>query len=148
MIDKNILTTSLVSAVVGVLGTLAFVNMRAPHEMAVPPALVAPQAKMHMMPNGEMMGDMPMPAHEMSGDMGGMMMDMMAGLKGKTGDEFDKAFLEEMIVHHQGAVDMAEAVLTESKRPELVKFARDIISAQSKEITMQKAWLSAWFPKE
>jgi predicted outer membrane protein len=35
--------------------------------------------------------------HSMHGEMN----DMMKGLEGKTGDEFDKAFLKEMIVHHE-----------------------------------------------
>jgi uncharacterized protein (DUF305 family) len=70
---------------------------------------------------------------------------MMANLKGKTGDEFDKAFLSEMVVHHQGAVEMAKAVLATSKRPELIKLANDIISAQNKEIEMMQGWQKAWF---
>lgn len=78
-------------------------------------------------------------------DMSHMMDDMMAGLDGKTGDAFDKAFLSEMIVHHQGAVVMAEAVLKNSKRPELIKLANDIIKAQTTEINMMKGWESAWF---
>ena len=96
------------------------------------------QGMMHKMPDGSMMND-----EDMS--MESMMSDMMVGLEGKTGDEFDKAFLSEMIVHHQGAVDMAKAVLATSKKPELVKLANDIISAQNKEIEMMKGWQKAWF---
>ena len=94
---------------------------------------------MHRMPDGSMMNN--------SGNqtMDGMMMDMMSGLAGKTGDAFDQAFLSEMIVHHQGAVDMARAVLTSSKRPELIKLANDIIAAQTKEIGMMQAWQKEWF---
>lgn len=78
-------------------------------------------------------------------DMDDMMEGMMFGLNGKTGDAFDKAFLTTMIVHHEGAVKMAEAVLKESKRPELIQLANDIITAQNKEIDMMKGWLSSWF---
>lgn len=92
---------------------------------------------MHRMPDGTMMGT--------SGDMNEMMMNMMSGLAGKTGDDFDKAFLSEMIVHHQGAVDMAREVLAKSKRPELTKLANDIISTQTKEIEMMKGWEKSWF---
>ena len=95
-------------------------------------------SEMHMMSDGTMMHD-----EEMG--MEAMMHDMMMGLEGKTGDEFDKAFLSEMIVHHEGAVDMAEAVRATAKRPELVKLANDIISAQTKEISMMKSWLSDWY---
>ena len=84
----------------------------------------------HMMPDGTTMG----------GGMADMMTGMMAGLQGKTGDDFDKAFLSEMVMHHQGAVTMAEMVLSTSKRPELLQLARDIITAQTKEITMMQNW--------
>jgi uncharacterized protein (DUF305 family) len=93
----------------------------------------------HQMSNGTMMEG----GTHMSMD--SMMNGMMAGLQGKTGNEFDKAFLSEMITHHQGAVVMAQAVLQSSKRPELVKLANDIISAQTKEIEMMKGWQKSWF---
>lgn len=96
------------------------------------------QNNMHQMPNGSMMNNN-------GSAMQGMMHDMMTGLEGKTGDAFDKAFLAEMIVHHQGAVDMAEAVLATSKRPELISLAKDIIAAQTKEIGMMRGWQKAWF---
>lgn len=73
------------------------------------------------------------------------MNNMMANLQGKTGDEFDKAFLAEMIVHHEGAVDMAEAALKNAKHEEIETMANAIISAQTSEIVQMKAWLSAWY---
>lgn len=73
-------------------------------------------------------------------------MSMMTGaLMSATGSEFDRAFLSEMITHHQGAVEMAELVLERSERPELKQLATDIISAQNKEIGMMKTWLATWF---
>lgn len=93
---------------------------------------------MHQMPDGSMMTNTGM-------DMDSMMKEMSASLEGKSGDTFDKAFLSEMIVHHEGAVVMAKQVLATSKRPELIKLANDIISAQTKEIEMMKSWQSAWF---
>ncbi len=94
---------------------------------------------MHRMPDGSMM------SNNSNQTMNRMMMDMMSGLAGKTGDAFDQVFLSEMIIHHQGAVDMAHAVLTSSKRPELIKLANDIIAAQTKEIGMMQAWQKEWF---
>ncbi len=79
------------------------------------------------------------------GSMSKMMDDMAAGLKDKTGDDFDKAFLDEMIVHHEGAVDMANTVLEKSKREELRNLANDIIAAQTTEIEQMNAWKKAWF---
>lgn len=78
--------------------------------------------------------------------MGESMGSMTAGLAGKTGDAFDQAFLQEMIVHHEGAVEMAKQVLATSKRPELRKLAEDIITAQNKEIDMMHDWEESWFP--
>ena len=94
---------------------------------------------MHQMPDGSMM------QNSNGMDMTSSMQGMMAGLQGKTGDAFDKEFLAEMIVHHQGAVDMAQAVLKTSKRPELIQLANDIITAQTKEISMMQGWQKNWF---
>ena len=41
--------------------------------------------------------------------------DMSANLEGKTGDEFDAAFIEGMIPHHEGAIQMAEMALENAK---------------------------------
>lgn len=70
---------------------------------------------------------------------------MASSLDGKTGDALDAAFLSEMTVHHQGAIDMANTLLKGSKRPELIKLANDIIAAQTKEIEQMKAWRASWF---
>ncbi len=70
--------------------------------------------------------------------------DMTSDLKNKTGDEFDKAFLAEMIIHHQGAIDMANLVLQKSSKPELRSLANDIIAAQTKEINQMKQWQMQW----
>ncbi len=70
--------------------------------------------------------------------------DMVSMLKGKTGDELDKAFLEGMIPHHQGAIDMANLVLNNAKHEEIKQMARDIISAQQREIDMMKQWQKNW----
>ncbi|TXH08260.1 MAG: DUF305 domain-containing protein [Candidatus Moraniibacteriota bacterium] len=71
---------------------------------------------------------------------------MTASLTGKTGDTFDQAFLQEMVIHHEGAVAMAKQVLETSKRPELRKLAEDIIAAQTKEIDMMQEWEKEWYP--
>ncbi len=91
----------------------------------------------HKMPDGSMM--------ENDNSMSGMMHSMNASLMGKTGDDFDKTFIEEMIVHHQGAVDMAELALTNAKHQEIKNLANAIIVAQNKEINDMKVWHQNWF---
>jgi uncharacterized protein (DUF305 family) len=93
---------------------------------------------MHMMPDGSMM-----PSGDTS--MSGTMMDMNAALRGKTGDALDRAFIDEMIVHHEGAVEMARLLLAGTNRPELVQLGNDIITAQTGEIEMMKQWRRDWF---
>ena len=73
------------------------------------------------------------------------MMDMTNGLKDKSGEEFDKAFLQDMIIHHEGAVDMANLVLEKSDNEELREFANSIIDAQSNEINQMEKWLDEWY---
>ena len=73
------------------------------------------------------------------------MSSMTEGLQGKTGDTLDNTFLDEMIVHHQGAVQMAQTVLLSTKRPEIIKLANDIIAAQTQEIKMMSDWRKLWF---
>lgn len=70
--------------------------------------------------------------------------EMSADLQGKTGDEFDKAFLSSMIAHHQGAIDMAKLVKANAKHDELKAMANDILSAQSKEIDQMQTWQTDW----
>lgn len=92
----------------------------------------------HVMPDGSIMTNETM-------DMAQMMADMNKALIGKVGDEFDKAFLSEMIVHHQGAVEMAKLALTNTKHQEIKDLAESIISAQNKEIGDMKNWLKDWY---
>jgi uncharacterized protein (DUF305 family) len=77
--------------------------------------------------------------------MQGEMDAMMWALEGKTGDEFDKAFLAEMIMHHQGAVVMAEAALENAEHEEIKTMANAIISAQTTEIKQMLDWQKDWY---
>jgi uncharacterized protein (DUF305 family) len=65
---------------------------------------------------------------------------MHAGM-GRIDPDADIAFVEGMIPHHQGAIDMAQIVLKHGKDSENQKLARAIIAAQEKEIAEMKAWL-------
>ncbi len=96
----------------------------------------APKTGGHMMADGSVM---------QNGGMGGAMDNMMEGLQGKTGDAFDQAFLSEMIMHHEGAVQMAEAALQYAKHQEIKDMAKAIISAQTIEIEQMKVWGKSWY---
>lgn len=102
-----------------------------------------PPRGMHQMDDSSMMYNDMMDHGRMNMD--DMMMTMTKNLKGKTGAAFDQAFISEMIPHHQGAVEMAELVLTSTDRPELKKLAQEIIDAQTKEIKMMQEWQTTWF---
>lgn len=83
----------------------------------------------------------PPTTHVMSTTMDGM----TAGLENKEGADFEGAFIDGMIVHHEGAVAMAQMVLEKSQRPELVKLANDIMAAQTEEINLMRTWKAEWF---
>lgn len=77
--------------------------------------------------------------------MSGMSMDdMTADLKEKAGDEYDKAFIANMIVHHEGAVEMAKLSASNAKHDEIKKLSEAIITAQEKEIAEMKKWQENW----
>lgn len=65
----------------------------------------------------------------------------MAAVK-PTGDA-DVDFVQGMIPHHQGAIDMAKVVLEKGSDPEIRKLAEGIIGAQESEIKLMNDWLAA-----
>lgn len=80
--------------------------------------------------------------HGARGAMPGMMAaDQMQQLGQASGDAFDRMFLQLMIVHHQGAVAMAKAELSEGQNPDARQLAQRIIDAQQREITEMQTLL-------
>ena len=74
-----------------------------------------------------------------------MSMDAMtADLRSKTGAEFDKAFIANMIAHHQGAVEMAELAAQNAQHQEIKTLSLNIISAQQQEIADMQRWQADW----
>ncbi|WP_413451265.1 DUF305 domain-containing protein [Georgenia phoenicis] len=69
-------------------------------------------------------------------DMEGMSQEeAMAELESLSDAEFDQRFLELMIAHHRGAVDMAQEELDGGENPEALDLAQKIIDDQQAEIS-------------
>lgn len=60
--------------------------------------------------------------------------DELSELAMLKGPAFDKAWIQEMIAHHKGAVAMAEDVVADGSHPDVRKLAETIISSQQAEI--------------
>lgn len=77
--------------------------------------------------------------HDMG--MGGMLTDeQMTALENAQGAAFDKLYLEGMIGHHQGALQMAK-MIENSDNAEAKELAANIIQSQSAEIDKMKQML-------
>ncbi|MGH3689444.1 MAG: DUF305 domain-containing protein [Microbacterium sp.] len=74
---------------------------------------------------------------------GMMSEDDLAALQAADGPEASRLFLEQMIVHHEGAVEMAQAQVDDGSNPDAVELAQKIIDDQSDEIQEMKNLLSA-----
>ena len=77
------------------------------------------------------------PMGDMDGmDHGGMMSDTdMQALEGATGAEASRLFLEQMIVHHEGAIEMAQTEVDNGQNVDAIALAENIIDSQTTEIT-------------
>jgi uncharacterized protein (DUF305 family) len=77
-----------------------------------------------------------MPGMTSSASMPGMMSDAdMTKLQGMKGAEFDRMWLQMMIQHHQGAIDMAKTELAQGGSADAKTLAQKIIDGQQAEIT-------------
>jgi uncharacterized protein (DUF305 family) len=62
------------------------------------------------------------------------------------GAAFDQAFIDAMVPHHEGAIEMARAAKVAGlSQPDLVKVADDILATQQDEIDRMKEWRADWF---
>ncbi len=96
---------------------------------------------MHMSvtPTPSGMEGMNMPATDQS-----MMMGMMAGFNRLEGKDYEVAWLESMIDHHDDAIHMSERLLKRDPQghPELLKLVQDIITNQTSEIDAMEKMLA------
>jgi uncharacterized protein (DUF305 family) len=92
------------------------------------------------------MDQMPM-LHPMPGTESMESMDMAAEVERlrQAEEPFDLAFIDAMIVHHQGAIDAARLAEAQAERQEIKNLARAIIDGQQQEIDQMNAWREAWY---
>ncbi len=81
-----------------------------------------------------------MPSMDNTHNMSNMAMDL-----GPADANFDLRFIDGMIPHHKGAVEMAKDAQQKSQRPEIKKLADEIITAQAKEINELQTWRKQWY---
>ena len=100
--------------------------------------------EINMMQDWLVVRDEGMAEHHAHGTMlmpGMLTPDQMAELAAGTGSEIDRLFLEYMIMHHQGAVVMVEALFASpgaAQESQIFSFASDVIADQSMEITRMR----------
>ncbi|MFN6962196.1 MAG: DUF305 domain-containing protein [Pyrinomonadaceae bacterium] len=85
--------------------------------------------------------------HDMS-NMKGHDMSKMADAvtaPGAAEQPYDLQFIDSMIHHHDGAIEMANMVIGKTRRQELKQFAQKIIDDQKKEIEQMRRWRDEWF---
>lgn len=70
----------------------------------------------------------------LSAEEAGMTHSAETSRKLRSADPFDRAFVDEMVPHHEGAVRMARAVLKSATDSDLRELAQGIISAQEREV--------------
>jgi uncharacterized protein (DUF305 family) len=75
--------------------------------------------------------------------MPGMMSDQqLSGLGQAKGAAFDRMFLQLMIMHHEGAVTMARAELSDGRNPQAKTLAQAIVDQQMAEIAQMRDLLT------
>lgn len=79
--------------------------------------------------------------HSSHGMAGMMTPEEMDKLKNASGKAFDTAFMEMMIKHHEGAVDMARTEQAQGAFPEVKTMAQVIVTSQSAEIAQMNKLL-------
>lgn len=64
---------------------------------------------------------------------------------GMNQEQRDQHFIQMMIPHHQGAVDMANLALEKAQNPELKTLAEAIKTSQTMEINQMREWYKKWY---
>lgn len=62
-----------------------------------------------------------------------------------TESSIEQHFLEQMIPHHQGAIDMANIAMQKSETDEVRQLSEAILATQQAEIDQMTGWLKDWY---
>jgi uncharacterized protein (DUF305 family) len=65
----------------------------------------------------------------------------MTKLKSLNGPQFDTLWLQAMIGHHQGAIDMAKTEIAKGQSADMTAMAKTMVTAQQAEIDQMKQML-------
>jgi uncharacterized protein (DUF305 family) len=84
----------------------------------------------------------------MGGSGSGGMGSMMGSSENSSEEEkpFDLRFIDQMTMHHRGAIMSSRNMISDSKRPELRKLAASIEESQSRQIDQMQSWRREWYP--
>jgi len=94
--------------------------------------------------HGHESGDAEASAHVPGEPMPGLATaEQLAALRAAGGEAADELFLELMIAHHEGGVEMAQALLDRSENDVAVSLARGILVSQQGEIDLMRQLLAA-----
>ncbi|QVQ53476.1 DUF305 domain-containing protein [Spiractinospora alimapuensis] len=87
-------------------------------------------------------GEEPPAEGEDHSSMAGMLSEEeMTQLEEVSGDAFDALFLGMMIVHHEGAIEMAEDQMENGVNPQAAEMAQEIVDTQESEIAQMREML-------
>jgi uncharacterized protein (DUF305 family) len=64
---------------------------------------------------------------------------------GPDDGEFELRFLDAMILHHQGTVEMAQESLQRSQREDIRQLSQEMIEGYRDDIAQMQAWRSQWY---
>jgi uncharacterized protein (DUF305 family) len=60
----------------------------------------------------------------------------------------DRAFIEEMIPHHEEAISSSKAILKVAEDPDVRRIAEAVIEAQQVEVSQMNSWFIEWFGQQ
>lgn len=152
----NQMMQTMMSGAMPMTGTMPMGSTGSGHMMQMMGHMMQMMGAMQDMMGTDMSADNAMPMdHTALCQMVSMMNQMMGKMPnmsashmpmGASNQSFDLLFIDSMMMHHQGAIDMAKEALTKAEHAELKQMASDIIKAQEAEIKQMKTWRTAWYP--